>query len=204
MLYFDFMRTTNLPSYRQLSWSLLHFPFHLAMNLFVQGSSQFVIWWKIMEVLRGVSQKFADSLKAADDPNFNPPNMTDWFVTQVNKTAYDVYALYPPKYYATWVDTNTAVDGLFKVPVSWWAENTTQDEHDPVYVDIVNNMTTLYTSIENSLFASFKINGFEDVKDKTLDGEDFEVAANDANWGRFYLVVSYQPASSHGPPDRDD
>ncbi|KAH8912512.1 hypothetical protein BR93DRAFT_933503 [Coniochaeta sp. PMI_546] len=191
MLYFDFMRHINLPSYRQLSWALLHFPFHLAMNIFVQGSSQFVVWWKIMEILRGVDQKILNWLAVGDDPNFNPPSVTVWFANQVNTTAYDIYALYPPKYYDTWVDTNSAVDELLKVPESWWTDNTTMDANDPVYVSLVSNTQTVYDSIENSLFASFKIDGFENVKNKTLDSAAFEDAANSANWSRFYLVFTY-------------
>lgn len=191
MLYFDFIRHIDLPSYRQLSWALLHFPFHLAMNIFVQGSSQFVVWWKIMEILRGVDEKILKWIAVGDDPNFNPPSVTDWFANQVNTTAYDIYALYPPKYYDTWVDTNTAVDELFKIPESWWTDNTTMDANDSVYVSLVDNTQTVYYSIENSLFASFKIDGFENVKNKTLDSAAFEDAANSANWGRFYLVFTY-------------
>jgi hypothetical protein len=98
MLYFDFMRNISFSSYRQLSWALLHFPFHLSMNIFVQGSSQFVVWWKIMEILRGVIQIFGDSVEAGADPAFEPPNVTEWFAGQRNQTTFDIYALFPPKY----------------------------------------------------------------------------------------------------------
>lgn len=192
MLYFDFMRDINLSSYRQLSWALLHFPFHLAMNIFVQGSSQFVVWWKIMEILLGVDKRISAWLAVAADPNFEPPSVTDWFAAQLNTTAYDLYALYPPVYYDTWVDTNTAVDNLLTVPESWWNDNTTSaDDSDPWFVFIQDNVNTIYSTVENSLFASFKINGLENVKNKTLDDAAFEDAANSVNWGRFYLVVSY-------------
>jgi hypothetical protein len=191
MLYFDFLRDIQLPSYRQLVWSLLHFPFHLAMNIFVQGSSQFVVWWKIMEILRGVQKKFENLIYVGDDDNFNPPSLTLWFADTINKTANDIYALWPPKYFTTWVDTDEAVKNLYDIPESWWAEDHPDDPTgDPVFDSMVGNLSALYNSIENSLFASFKINGLDDVKNTTLDGADFELAANNVNWGRYYLVVS--------------
>ncbi|KAB5536050.1 hypothetical protein GE09DRAFT_971537 [Coniochaeta sp. 2T2.1] len=191
MIYFDFMRDINLPSYRQLSWALLHFPFHLAMNIFVQGSSQFVVWWKIMEILRNVGAKFNSVLSQAEQPGFDDrvSNITEWFGTQVNTTTYDIYKLYPPKYYDTWIDSANAINELFSVPAEWWY--TVDSEDDPTLLSIAENFNTLYLTIENSLFASFKINGIEGVKNTTLDAAGFELAANDANWGRYYLVFSY-------------
>jgi hypothetical protein len=66
----------------------------------------------------------------------------------------------------------------------------------------------LYTAVENSLFASFKINGLEKVTDQTLDGQGFEVAANDVNWNKFYLVasapVSIFPLSSTTAPSNEN
>ena len=190
MLYFDFMRDIKLPSYRQLSWSLLHFPFHLAMNIFVQGSSQFVVWWKIMEILRTVNEKFVALVNKGDDPNFNPPNITEWFASEINRTAFDIYALYPPKYYDTWADTSTAVDDLLEIPLDWWYEDHPENVTDPIGERIYSDIGTVYYTIQNSLFATFKINGLENVKNQTLDAADFEIAANDANWNRYYLVVS--------------
>lgn len=130
-------------------------------------------------------------MAAADDPNFDPPSFGAWFAGQLNTTAYDVYALYPPTYYTTWVDTNDAVDELFKVPDSWWDGNTTQDSSDPFTASVIQNILRLDNTIENSLFASFKINGFENIKDESLEGADLEIAVNSSNWGRFYLVVRH-------------
>ncbi|KAH6697449.1 hypothetical protein F5X68DRAFT_238875 [Plectosphaerella plurivora] len=50
MLYFDSVSRLQLPPWHQLSWAILHFPLHLALTLFTEGCSQFIIFWKATEV----------------------------------------------------------------------------------------------------------------------------------------------------------
>ncbi|KAM0581175.1 hypothetical protein ACHAQF_008989 [Verticillium nonalfalfae] len=49
MVYFDWMCRFHLPRWRQLTWTLLHFPLHLCMTLFMEGAAQFIVVWKIAE-----------------------------------------------------------------------------------------------------------------------------------------------------------
>ncbi|EEY14967.1 conserved hypothetical protein [Verticillium alfalfae VaMs.102] len=49
MVYFDWMCRFHLPRWRQLAWTLLHFPLHLCMTLFMEGAAQFIVVWKIAE-----------------------------------------------------------------------------------------------------------------------------------------------------------
>lgn len=54
MLYFDWFKisvTYHLRSWRQGFWVLVHFPFHVALLLFVEGATQFVVWWKAVSFL---------------------------------------------------------------------------------------------------------------------------------------------------------
>lgn len=50
MLYFDSVSRLQLPPWRQLAWTILHFPLHLALTLFTEGCAQFIIFWKISEI----------------------------------------------------------------------------------------------------------------------------------------------------------
>lgn len=90
MIYIDWSRELRSTRVRQLLWTGAHFPFHLAFKLFLTGSSQFVIWWKIFELIGGVQQAFSQSLAAADDPAFNITGQ--WLVNGLNKTVTDISA----------------------------------------------------------------------------------------------------------------
>lgn len=49
MIYFDWMRHLHLPGWRQLTWSLLHFPLHLTLTLFLEGCGHFIVFYKVAE-----------------------------------------------------------------------------------------------------------------------------------------------------------
>lgn len=51
MIYFDWMNRAQFGELRQEIWASLHFPFHLALVLLVEGASQFVIWRQVVEVV---------------------------------------------------------------------------------------------------------------------------------------------------------
>lgn len=36
---------------RRELWAFLHFPFHLALVLLVEGAAQFIVWRKVVEVV---------------------------------------------------------------------------------------------------------------------------------------------------------
>lgn len=46
LLYFDWMNHKDLHGYRQIIYSLLHFPFHAALLLLGAGSGVFIKWWQ--------------------------------------------------------------------------------------------------------------------------------------------------------------
>lgn len=52
MLYFDALPDYHFGSIRQQFWAFLHFPFHLVLVLFMEGTAQFVIWFKMNDALK--------------------------------------------------------------------------------------------------------------------------------------------------------
>lgn len=54
MIYFDWMMHSQFGVLREEIWAFLHFPFHLALVFLVEGTSQFIIWRKVVEVIRYV------------------------------------------------------------------------------------------------------------------------------------------------------
>lgn len=49
MLYFDQVDTRRFGTIRQQFWALAHFPFHVALVLFLEGTSRFVTWRNAIE-----------------------------------------------------------------------------------------------------------------------------------------------------------
>jgi low temperature requirement protein LtrA len=52
MIYFDWMNYHVLSNARQLFWCILHFPFHVALLLFMDGAASFIVFWKIVSAQR--------------------------------------------------------------------------------------------------------------------------------------------------------
>ncbi len=79
MLYFDQIEHDRFGTIRQQIWTLLHFPFHIAIVLTVEGSTQFISWWIAAENLAYLQKNLAI------DTQFNT-NDTAAFVNGVNIT----------------------------------------------------------------------------------------------------------------------
>ncbi|KAK0714478.1 hypothetical protein B0H67DRAFT_489085 [Lasiosphaeris hirsuta] len=197
MIYFDWRRQLNISLVKQLSWSLLHFPFHLALKLFVLGFTQFVIWWKVFETRYNVQDQFAASLAAGEEPNFNVT--TSWLINALNTTVNNVFSTYVPKYYDTYLSIDDALNDLSYIPDSFWLVT---DDYMPAdfnqtalneTIDTLDlGIYDLWNAVENSLFATFNINGFSSVSG--FKGEvTYEVneKAAEVNWGKFRLVFVY-------------
>ena len=183
-IYFDWQRHIHLPPIRQLCWAFLHFPFHLALTLFVEGSSQFIIWWKILEVIFGFSDKI-DNAFSADVPD--GANYKTWFLNRLNKTVSDVFELYPPVYVNTYIDYDDSLDKLKGLNESFY-ELPTLDSSESSRI-FNESIVNIFTTVENSLFTSFKIDSIAETE-YSGDASEFETEVNTENWDRFYLVVS--------------
>ena len=64
MIYFDWMNHAGFGAIRQELWAFLHFPFHLALVLMVEGAAQFIVWRKVVEVVRYVLQSHIAGIPA--------------------------------------------------------------------------------------------------------------------------------------------
>ena len=190
MIYIDWSRELRRTNVRQLLWTVAHFPFHLAFKLFLTGSSQFVILWKIFELIGGVQQAFSQSLSAADDPAFNVT--AQWFVDSLNKTVTDIFSVFPPIYTNTEIVTDQSLRDMLSIPDEFWQRlnvNAVPDD-DATLLGIRNSLVDLIRAIENSLFTTFKIDGFAGLVNK-FDGESWELEekVNNLNWDKFNVVV---------------
>jgi hypothetical protein len=86
-LYFDNVQMEHFGTIRQQIWAFLHFPFHMALVLLMEGINQFVIWRHAVEVLTGVFGPI-DAL---------PDNATTTeYFDVVNQTVYDTLYIFWP------------------------------------------------------------------------------------------------------------
>ncbi|XMA16151.1 hypothetical protein WAI453_008942 [Rhynchosporium graminicola] len=137
MIYFDWMNREHFGSLREGLWSFLHFPFHLSLVLLVQGAAQFIVWRKVIEVVRFTNERFItaetgfvgrDSLQFAGLLS----NVTD-----------GIYAKFSPVSTHTLKETNKAI--LFIGNAEFNSSEQLQE------------MGTLFAVIQDSIFDNFGI-----------------------------------------------
>jgi len=70
MFYFDYTpQHVHYGSIRQQIWTCLHFPFHLAVVLSVEGLRQLTTYWAFIESRRAVKFAWDSAYSSATDPN---------------------------------------------------------------------------------------------------------------------------------------
>lgn len=202
------MRHSHLPSLRQQTWAALHYPFHLALVLFMQGFTQFIIWGKVMSVFRELTSNWVD----ADD------TMSDSFVDLYNSTSSDIaagltnetnrfFALYPPKYYDTWDVAKEAIKNISQIDNRLWpvlAEyGETGDDSifnktmEDALINFGAQSNVVFSSLANGLFNAFGIDLVTEQKQKhpnetnIVRSSQFQVEVSDKTQSRYRLVVCF-------------
>lgn len=89
-LYFDNVQMEKFGSVRQQIWAFLHFPFHIALVLVMEGVNQFVIWRHIIEALNRI---FNPIFALSEDPNATATQLFNL----LNQTTYDTLDTYWPQ-----------------------------------------------------------------------------------------------------------
>ncbi|KAB8296737.1 hypothetical protein EYC80_002157 [Monilinia laxa] len=137
MLYFDWLNRSQFGSVRQQIWAFLHFPFHLALVFLVEGVAQFIRWRKVVEIIHEVGKKYINEFKvvpATDSLDLKKR------LAQVTRT---IFKKFPPRFTQTISDTQLAL---------WNIGNTTFKSSEQL-----GNMTTLFSTVQDSLFDNFGI-----------------------------------------------
>jgi hypothetical protein len=206
LVYFDWMKSRHLPPLRQMIWSLLHFPLHLAMVLFMQGFTQFVLWAKVIDVLNSLRDDWITS-------HVDAFSRATSAVVQANLSAaisrfFDEFSLK----YDTGVDTvQAALENITVVPDEFWPQlakfiNTLDDADHPALNTtdyFFNILEILISSVENSIFSTYDIDLTQEHLDRDqganaaddIQDGDFEFRINTESWRRYRLVVSCQHRS---------
>lgn len=199
LIYYDWMKTAYLPPLRQVLWTLLHFPFHLALVLFMQGFTQFIQWSKVIDVINHLSFSWI-----VDDPKA----LTDATSVEVQKNITEelseFFELYHPQYADTDDLINDALANITEIPNSFWPKlskywlvedyNLPNDTNTELFFNI---MDSLQTAMYNSIFSTFEIDleGEINKENEETGTEDnstnaqFASQVTDETLDRYFLVV---------------
>lgn len=179
-LYFDFMCGTKLGPIRQILWVFFHYPVHLALTLFMEGASQFVLWWKVVEVFKYFEELLTDVLNEPMDTCADLNHLSQCVADYLKTSVDDIFALYTPQYTLTTNDIST----IFKE----MSELSNEELQTPKFTVLGQE---LYATVANSVLATFKIDAFAELE--SLDGmtsTDWELEAFRESFARYDLVVS--------------
>lgn len=170
MLYFDWLSPKHFGSIRQQIWAFLHFPFHLALVLFMEGTAQFIIWQKLVEVIGIVSGSFGEAISEYVASGTQISDLVDG----LNVTIQDFMEVYPPTYTQTVIDFEDVLTGI--------GSATTDDE-------INSFLDRLVSVLVNSLFTTYGIVAPEDKNAVSVDVVD----DTEKQFNVISLVVSSNP-----------
>ncbi|KAF3759999.1 hypothetical protein M406DRAFT_343623 [Cryphonectria parasitica EP155] len=195
MLYNDWQPAAHLPSIRQLTWALIHFPFHLALILFVGGSAQLIIWWKVTEVLNVLDVTFISEGAANSDTANTAVAVRSEVLHVVNQTAQKLFESFPPKKVWTYVDYNASITDLETLPLVFWGNlsNSVQsaEQANPnEWTRFERTISTLLYTMYNSLLATFEVDSMDEVE-WNGNSTQFEYEVTELNDDRRSLVTIY-------------
>ncbi|KAK9800079.1 hypothetical protein SCARD494_01872 [Seiridium cardinale] len=185
MIYFDFMSHHHLSGWRQLTWTIFHFPFHVALLLFMEGATQFMVWWRVHEVETDAGHQFNSLIErlSGTDVTITSNLISD----ELNKTIASIWETYTPTYTLTFERVDSLLLDIRSIPESFWASGANE------YPDIANewayDIDELIYAVVNSLFVNFKIDPFDGMEEDD-PAKMQDVAINDLN-ERYYTVFQY-------------
>ncbi|KAK8102978.1 hypothetical protein PG984_016124 [Apiospora sp. TS-2023a] len=121
LLYFDWLDHQNLSGFRQLLYSLLHFPFHAALLLFGAGSTLFMKWWQAQHAMiqYGVEMRdiVLDQFLSDSSPGVNKSAaVADGLNGLIDK----LDSKYPIKDHNIWDNLHAAVEMTRSINNCYW------------------------------------------------------------------------------------
>ncbi|EHK16258.1 uncharacterized protein TRIVIDRAFT_164235, partial [Trichoderma virens Gv29-8] len=202
LVYWDWMKSAYLPPLRQMIWTMIHFPFHLALVLFMQGFTQFIQWSKVIDVLNNLSTNWL-----IFDPDRLAHATSEQVQQNMTKELRTFFESYPPKYSDTGDLITEAVANITDISNSFWpklAKAFASDDYElpeDKNLDLLSTiLEALFTAMDNSVFSTFEIDleGEALKESREKGGEDgnqsaaqFAAQVDDATWERYNLVFTY-------------
>ncbi|RGP66856.1 bacterial low temperature requirement a [Fusarium longipes] len=205
LIYFDWMKNPYLPKLRQQLWTIIHYPLHLALCLFIQGFTQLVIWTKVFNVIKTI-----DLSKDINEDNI-PVDSISEITTKIMRNIFEnivqsFFNLFTPQYIETQeaviasLDKFSTINDTFWVPFFEWA-STGLDEDMPdtkQFQILTESLKGLDNAMTNALLETFKIDLVKEVQDYNAannitnqTGQEFEADLANRMDARFHLIFNY-------------
>ncbi|KAM0742729.1 hypothetical protein ACQRIT_002906 [Beauveria bassiana] len=213
LVYFDWMRHVQLPALRQQIWTALHYPFHLALVLFMRGFTQLILFVKAFDIFKMISgdwlwgvDTFAADLDAEEDKHGNSTSQAIAAIL-ANRTN-QVFEWFPPQDPLPRSVVNYSIANISRIPEETWptiAEwfTTTNDSavmDDTMvnnYVNFISQLTFILSTLSNSVFKTFKIDVGTEISSKhpgysnPLKQAENQITINDQTRQRSRLIFAY-------------
>ncbi|CAG1976197.1 hypothetical protein SNK03_012300 [Fusarium graminearum] len=205
LIYFDWMKNPYLPKFRQQLWTIIHYPLHLALCLFIQGFTQLVIWTKVFNVIKTID--LFGGINEDDIPVDSISDITTKIMRNIFETIVkNFFTLFPPQYIETQEAVITALDKFstindtFWVPFFDWIE-TQLDKDMPdakQFQILTESLQGLGNAMTNAILETFKINLVSEVQEYNKahniteqTGAEFEADLSNRLDARFHLIFNY-------------
>ncbi|KAK7924003.1 hypothetical protein PG985_006057 [Apiospora marii] len=168
-LYFDWMHgeDESMSTRHQVWWAGLHLPFHIAMLLLVEGTNQFISWWRISESIDIASKKLLDLSDVATTSEAVANALSQRVLAWLDRNP-------PLDILDSYREVNTTLDSIRALPDSFWTNDTIADT-DPTMIEWVDDVTELFLTMVSGIFNNFDIEAPEETK------SDAKVAARDSS-----------------------
>ncbi len=169
-------------------WVIVHFPFHLALVMVMEGATQFVIWWKVVELINYVSDKFYEAFKLVELESAT--NIAENMVVRLNETVNFIWELYPRDLLVSHFHREALLETISGFSDEYLKAFPTpeQMEANLPHSNFTNAFRGLKLTTLNSILQNFNI---EAIKDEGWDQhpETYEEQAFQDAADEFYLVV---------------
>lgn len=193
MVYSDWVSKVQLPGWRQMTWVLLHFPLHLVMMLFMEGCSQFIVFWKLSEKSLWMSEQVLPLLANIDPATF-AKDLRDFVTEFVTK--------FPPVYTFLYNSLEEALNTVDSIDLSAMLERFTkmaseeEAQRDPDFRTLWDAIESILLALDNTLYGIYGIDFTKDVVEKAgvtdeSELDDLQMTINTRAYGRFRVVFQY-------------
>ncbi|KAI1264369.1 hypothetical protein F5Y18DRAFT_436769 [Xylariaceae sp. FL1019] len=173
MTYFDWIANHDrLKGIPLLLWTILHYPFHVLMLLFMEGLAQFLIMFKVIEALLKSFNSFVDKIGYASD--------TESLVGVFNSTANQLWSDYPSSYIYTSTVVDKIIANVSTFPDAFWTGDQPVQNADELSAWWTADVNDFISSISNAVFITYKVQGTSDLGTNSTVGDGATDAQNAA------------------------
>ncbi|KAI9694927.1 MAG: hypothetical protein M1822_000544 [Bathelium mastoideum] len=199
LIYFNRLQEHHIGTFKQQIWAILHFPFHVALVLALEGSQQFILWRQGVQLVVDLTSWFDSVQDSYDTNSVQPQEVYDDVGNQLYDIAWNTTFSYAPETFNSqpYIDKFNEAYGVYQnltEEVTSKAHNvsselleTAGNATNAIY-DAINNM---YSIVSDATFAEIGIAVpvEEATEDSGGDEAEFDGSITDPKWADLFPLV---------------